>query len=43
LTVPALTLLSGGKDCENCECGSSYSRPLIPYFLVSVVIDSGEF
>jgi len=38
LAVPALTLLSGGKDCESCECRSSYCRPLLP-ILFSVCCD----
>jgi len=38
LAVPALTLLSGGKDFENCECGSSYCRSLLP-ILFSVCCD----
>jgi len=38
LAVPAVTLLSGGKDCENCECRSSHCRPLLP-ILFSVCCD----
>jgi len=38
LAVPAVTLLSGSKDCESCECRSSYCRPLLP-ILFSVCRD----
>jgi len=43
LAVPTLTLLSGGKVLKAVNVEVPTVGHCYPYYLVSVVIDSGEF